>query len=135
MDFRAAVKRLAAEATQCQMPGAHHMATTHVAEGMSSDMSMDSTMEDASIPAHRQWGQAPPQTDDLDPAAPGGPAPYNAADPYSQPVVSDQEWLNPQQQKPQHNTPMPHVDGPDEDVTTLHSARLAFYDSKVKRFR
>jgi hypothetical protein len=30
---------------------------------------------------------------------------------------------------------MPHVQGPDEDVTTLHSARLASYNTKNVRFR
>lgn len=105
------------------------------AADLSSDMSMDPTMQDAAMPGERTWSQPEPQTDDQDPATSGGPAPYNGASPFSDPVVSDPEWLDPQGKPPGHYSPMPHIPGPDVDVTTLHSARLASYQKKVTRFR
>jgi hypothetical protein len=60
--------------------------------------------------------QPPPQTDGLDPAAPGGPAPYNSAQgPYGVPVTED-----PMLDRPIHpGQPVPHQQGPDVDTTTL----------------
>ena len=110
---------------------AHHIA----ADGLSSDMSMDPTMEDASMVGPRVWSQPPTKTDGADPATPGGPSPYNGVAPFGNPVTSDPEWLDPQGKLPKRYSPMPHVPGPDEDVMTLHSARLASYEAKNARFR
>lgn len=110
-------------------------AAQRLATDLSSDMSMDPTMEDAAMPGKRTWSQPEPQTDDMDPATPGGPAPYNGVAPFSHPVVTDPEWLDPQGKPPGRYTPMPHIPGPDVDVTTLHNARLASYETKVTRFR
>lgn len=110
-------------------------AAAHYASDVSSDGSMDATMEDAAMPGTRTWSQPEPDTDGQDPATPGGPAPYNGVEPFSQPVVSDPEWLDPQQPTPPRYSPMPHIPGPDVDVTTLHSARLASYNEKTTRFR
>lgn len=56
------------------------------------------------------------QTDGLDPATVGGPAPYNSAQgPYGAPVASD-----PLLQAPiQPGGAVPHKLGPDEDTTIL----------------
>jgi hypothetical protein len=60
--------------------------------------------------------QPPVETDGLDPAALGGPAPYNSGQgPYGNPVVSDPELdrsINP-------GTPVPYMPGPDQDATIL----------------
>jgi hypothetical protein len=115
MDFRAAARKMAGE--------------------LSSDLSVDPTMQDASLPSRRDEGQPDVSSDGMDPASPGGPSPYNGADPFGEPVATDEEWLDPQGPKPKRYEPMPHVQGPDEDVTTLHSARLASYYTKKERFR
>lgn len=56
------------------------------------------------------------QTDSLDPAAIGGPAPMNSGQgPYGTPVATD-----PLLQAPiQPGAAIPHVQGPDLDTTTL----------------
>lgn len=56
-------------------------------------------------------------TDGLDPAAVGGPAPMNSGQgPYGAPVASD-----PLLQAPiQPGAPVPFTPGPDLDTTTLH---------------
>jgi hypothetical protein len=56
------------------------------------------------------------QTDSLDPAAVGGPSPMNSGQgPYGAPVATD-----PLLQAPiQPGGPIPHVQGPDLDTTTL----------------
>lgn len=115
MDFRAAYEKIAGE--------------------LSSDLSMDPTMQDAALPGRRQDFQPDVESDGMDPASPGGPAPYNGAEPFSEPVTSNEEWLDPQGPKPKRYEPMPHTQGPDEDVTTLHSARLASYNAKAKKVR
>lgn len=60
--------------------------------------------------------QPDPQTDSLDPAALGGPAPMNSGQgPYGAPVASDpllEAPINP-------GAPVPHTTGPDVDTTTL----------------
>jgi hypothetical protein len=61
------------------------------------------------------------QTDGLDPAALGGPPPLNGAGPLGEKVVSDP--LVPVPQKDMGG-PMPHIDGPDVDTTTLKSWRV-----------
>lgn len=115
MDFRAAARHLAGE--------------------LSSDLSMDPTMEDASMPGRRTEWQPDPGSDGMDPASPGGASPFNGAEPFGQPVADDPEWLNPQDPKPKPGDKMPHLQGPDEDVTTLHSARRKSYQEKEKRSR
>jgi hypothetical protein len=110
-------------------------AAQHYATDLSSDFSMDPTMEDAAMPGKRTWSQPEPRTDDQDPATPGGAAPYNGVAPFGDPVVTDPEWLDPQGTKPSRYMPMPHIPGPDLDVTTLHNARLTSYENKVTRFR
>lgn len=116
MNFLAAAQRLAAD--------------------LSSDMSMDTANmgEDSAMLTTRTWGQPEPDTDDLDPAAPGGPAPYNGVPPFGKPVTTDQEWLDPQGPQPRRYQPMPHMKGPDEDVSTLHSARRTSYEEKAARY-
>lgn len=46
-------------------------------------------------------GEEPPLAGGMDPAAPGGAAPYNGAAPYSTPVAPDPEWLDPRKMSPQ----------------------------------
>ena len=97
-------------------------------------MSLDPTMQDAKgVGNDERPVGLPVKTDDQDPATPGGPAPYNGADPFSAPVVSDEMWLDPQGKQPNRYAPMPHVKGPDEDTTTLHNARRASYEGKSKK--
>lgn len=57
-----------------------------------------------------------PETDGLDPAAPGGPSPLNSGQgPYGAPVTSD-----PLMDQPiMPGSPIPHQTGPDLDTTTL----------------
>jgi hypothetical protein len=60
--------------------------------------------------------QPPVQTDGLDPAALGGPAPFNSGQgPYGQPVVSDPLLEDPIRP----GAPMPFAPGPDVDATVL----------------
>jgi hypothetical protein len=60
--------------------------------------------------------QPPVQTDGLDPAALGGPAPFNSgAGPYGQPVVSDPLLEDPIRP----GAPTPYQPGPDVDANTL----------------
>lgn len=115
MDFRTAARRLASDA---DITG----------------MSLDPTMQDATNTSRPADPQLPPSTDGMDPATPGGPAPYNGAEPFGEPVVSDPMWLDPSEH-PESKGPIPHVDGPDEDRTTLHNARRASYGAQNKRFR
>jgi hypothetical protein len=114
-------------------------AAIHLADGLSSDMSMDPAMQDAALPTTRTWTQPEPETDELDPAAPGGPSPYNGVEPFGHPVTTDQEWLDPNGRKPRRYETMPHIKGPDEDVATLHaatlhSARRNSYEDKAVRY-
>lgn len=65
-----------------------------------------------------------PDTDGQDPASPGGPAPYNGAEPAGAPVTSDPELKAPGEPKKQPYADMPYVGpGPAVDTTTLHNAR------------
>lgn len=97
-------------------------------------MSLDPTMQDVGPTSRPVDPQLPPSTDEQDPATPGGPAPYNGAEPFGEPVVSDPMWLDPSKNE-RSNGAIPHVEGPDEDKTTLHNARRASYGAKNKRFR
>ena len=57
------------------------------------------------------------QTDHMDPAALGGPAPMNSGmGPYGRPVASDPLLEDPIRP----GAPVPHVQGPDLDTTTLY---------------
>jgi hypothetical protein len=68
-----------------------------------------------------------PASDEQDPATPGGPSPYNGAEPVGKPVTTDPMWNDPANpdKKPPYS-PLPYVGpGPSVDVTTLHNARRA----------
>jgi hypothetical protein len=86
------------------------------ARRLEADLDPDRSM-DVPWPTNRPTVHQPaPDTDGLDPAAPGGPAPFNSgAGPYGAPVVSDP--MLDTDIKPGH--PTPHVQGPDLDTTTL----------------
>jgi hypothetical protein len=92
-----------------------------VADSLSSDLSMDPTMSDARPDGRSQAPQAPPSTDGMDPATPGGPSPYNGAEPFGDPVVSDPLYLDPEDRSNHMHQQVPHVEGPDEDKTTLRN--------------
>lgn len=116
MDFRAAARK--------------------IASGLSSDLAMDSTMQDAhdsapSVPCATD----PVHTDGADPATPGGVAPYNGVEPFGEPAVDDPLWRDPSEEDANRGGPIPHIeDGRDLDKTTLHNARLASYGAKADRY-
>lgn len=118
MDFRAAARKIA----ESNMTDSN----------LSSDLSMDPTQISHDPKMTIPHGQDPVHTDGQDPAAPGGAAPYNAVEPFGEPAVDDPLWRDPSQDDTR-GTPIPHVDGPDEDKTTLHNARLASYVAKADR--
>ena len=98
MNFRDAARRIEAD-----------LSTTEL--GMTSDWPTDRPV------VH----QPDVETDGLDPAALGGPAPMNSGvGPLGDKVVTDPLLPVPQQDK---GGPMPHVDGPDVDTTTLKNWR------------
>lgn len=67
---------------------------------------------------------AEPATDGQDPATPGGPSPYNGAEPVGQPVTTDPMWKSPDEPRKPPYSPTPYTGpGPNVDVTTLHNAR------------
>jgi len=82
------------------------------------DLSMDSGW-----PTDRPTKHQPDiQTDGLDPAAKGGPAPMNDFGPLGEKVTSDPLLPVPQKDM---GGPMPHIDGPiDVDTTTLKNWRV-----------
>lgn len=84
---------------------------------------------------HAAPGTSSPSTDGLDPAAPGGPAPYNGADPFGQPATSNPEWLDPSQHEDRRGHNVPYTPGPTQNITTLHNARRALYAAQEKRTR
>lgn len=101
MDFRAAYKALAATTT---------------------DLSMDEAQRASVEQAIQGPGTRPPLADQADPAAPGGPAPYNGAEPFGAPVAPDPLWMPPvdPQADPSHRgRPMPHIKGPNQMNNTL----------------
>lgn len=124
MDFRAAARRTASDLTSSDL---------------SSDLSMDPT-NDAHDPTQTvPHGQTVVHSDGADPASPGGPSPFNGDEPFGEPVVDDPLWRDPSEDDPNRGGPMPHVEGPDEDKTTLHAAtlhnaRLASYAAKADRY-
>ena len=102
------------------------------------DMDLESTMS-VDDPPHPWEGTPPPSTDNMDPASPGGPAPFNGAEPFSEPVVDDQEWLDPRETaNGTENTrgrAVPYTPGSTSNITTLHNARRAAYERRPRRFR
>jgi hypothetical protein len=112
-------------------------AARNASSGLSSDLAMDPTMEDAKDPLRTQYGQPDPTTDGADPATSAGASPYNGAPPFGAPVTSDSEWLDPQTQvdgPTQRGAPVPHTTGPHVDQTTLHDARRQSYEDKAARY-
>lgn len=103
-----------------------------IALGSDTDLHLDPTMQDVAMPGRGTEVQPPPATDGLDPAMPGGSAPYNGAEPFGEPVVSDPEWLDPQDQQAGHEQTMPHITGPGPNALTLHGLRRQAYLSKEK---
>lgn len=96
------------------------------------DESLDPMMQDAGLPAGRTEWQPDPESDGMDPATPGGPAPYNGAEPFGEPVATDPEWLDPRDRSGKDQR-MPYQPGPDVDVTTLHRARRESYQKEERR--
>lgn len=109
-------------------------AARHLAEGLSSDMAMDPTAQDLDVPEQRR-NQPDPTSDDQDPATPGGAAMYNGAEPFSAPVATDPEWVDPEDRQDRKHSPVPFTPGPDLDTTTIHNARRASYEQKTERGR
>lgn len=102
---------------------------------LSADMSMDPSSMGAESEDKRRTYQPDPSTDGMDPATPGGPAPYNSVEPFGQPVATDPLLPTPQGHEPGRKN-MPFTGpGPDVDTTTLHNARLASYERKNVRNR
>lgn len=95
---------------------------------------MDTTSPADSELTGPRSAQPDPATDGLDPATPGGAAPYNAMEPYGQPVTSDPEWRDPRE-GPTSSGPVPYHPGPGVDTTTIHNARRASYARKTVRIR
>jgi hypothetical protein len=107
-----------------------------VALNMGDDMDMElGTMNVQTQTNPWQHGGTPPSTDGMDPASPGGSAPYNGAEPFGEPVVADPEWLDPSKNENRRGHTMPYTPGPTENVTTLHNARRAQYAAKEVRNR
>lgn len=67
--------------------------------GTSTDLdTMDGTASPTVNTPFNGPGTPPPLAGGMDPAAPGGGAPYNGAPPYSSPVAPDPEWVDPSKQ-------------------------------------
>jgi hypothetical protein len=97
------------------------------------DDSLDASMQDAGLPAgHGTDVQPPPQSDGMDPATPGGPAPYNGAEPFGQPVTTDPEWRDPRDWDTAKDEPMPHIEGPKQNALTLHGLRHKAYMARER---
>jgi hypothetical protein len=112
----------------------YRAAAQRIASGLSDDFSMDPSQSLGNdVPTDRNQVQQPDvDTDGVDPATPGGAAPYNAETPYGAPVVSDPEWLDPAQH-PRSSGPVPFRPGPGVDTTTIHNARRNSYAQKTNR--
>jgi hypothetical protein len=121
MNYRAALRRSAGDNT---------------GSSLSSDLSMDPTMQDAHDPASTvPHGTDPVHTDGADPATPGGASPYNGAEPFGQPAVDDPLWRDPSQEDTNRGGPIPHIeDDRHVDRTTLHNARMAGYQAMADRY-
>jgi hypothetical protein len=99
-----------------------------LADGFSSadvqGMSLDPQSQDPEGFQNPRDLVAEPATDGQDPATPGGPSPYNGAEPTGQPVTTDPMWKSPDEPKKPPYSPTPYTGpGPNVDVTTLHNAR------------
>lgn len=89
-------------------------------------MSLDPQAQDPSGFQNPREIVAEPATDEQDPATPGGPSPFNGAEPVGKPVVTDPLWRSPAEEKKPPYTPLPYTGpGPGVDTTTLHNARRA----------
>lgn len=115
MDFRTAARRLALS--------------------ISEDMDAGGSMSAQAPPNPWDGTATSPSTDGMDPASPGGPAPYNGAEPFGQPVTSNPEWLDPSSQVDRRGHTVPYTPGPGENITTLHNARRGHYEAKEVRNR
>lgn len=115
MNFRAAVRKRADGAS------------------MSENDSMDPTnMGGEPWPGDSSDHQPGVETDGQDPATPGGPSPYNAADPGAgEQVASDPLYKDPDQPTAQ-GSDMPHASGPNLEAPTLHNARRARYAARER---
>jgi hypothetical protein len=109
-------------------------AAQHLALTVDDDMDVASTMDVSDRP-HPWNAFNDPSTDDMDPAAPGGPAPYNGTEPFGEPVTSNPEWLDPSTSNDERGRPVPFTPGANVDTTTLHNARRAAYEARNVRFR
>lgn len=104
------------------------MTLVRTADGFSSadveGMGLDPQSSDpAGYQTPRDLGIAP-DSDGQDPATPGGPAPYNGAEPTGKPVTSDPMWKSPDEPEKPPYSPTPYLGpGPSVDTTTLHNAR------------
>jgi hypothetical protein len=104
------------------------MSLVRTADGFSSadveGMGLDPQSQDpAGYQTPRDLGTQP-ETDGQDPATPGGPAPYNGAEPTGKPVTTDPMWQSPDEPPKPPYSPTPYLGpGPNVDVTTLHNAR------------
>jgi hypothetical protein len=104
------------------------MSLVRTADGFSSadveGMGLDPQSQDpAGYQTPRDLG-IQPKTDGQDPATPGGPAPYNGAEPTGKPVTTDPMWQSPDEPPKPPYSPTPYLGpGPNVDVTTLHNAR------------
>lgn len=105
------------------------MSLVRTADGFSSadveGMGLDPQSQDpAGYQTPRDLG-IQPDTDGQDPATPGGPAPYNGAEPTGKPVTTDPMWMSPDEPPKPPYSPTPYLGpGPNVDVNTLHNARL-----------
>jgi hypothetical protein len=113
---------------------ARHLAGDNTSSNLSSDFSMDPTMQSPRDFGTVPSGTDPVSTDGADPASPGGSAPYNGTEPFGEPTVDDPLWRDPSEEDDNRGGPMPHIDGPNEDQTTLHRARLGCYQAKAERY-
>jgi hypothetical protein len=110
-------------------------AARHVALSMDDDLDMELGTMDVQTQTSPWAGAGAPSTDNMDPATPGGAAPYNGAEPFGKPVTSNPEWLDPTQGDSRRGHTVPYTPGPTENVTTLHNARRARYAARDVRNR
>ncbi|HEY0645648.1 MAG TPA: hypothetical protein VGD39_19690 [Nocardioides sp.] len=109
-------------------------AARHLAVDVDKDMDAMSTMPDDGNDLRPGDAGHDPSTDGMDPAAPGGPAPYNGAEPFGEPVTENPEWLDPSDPD-RGSKAMPFAPGPHMNMTTLHNARRDRYAQRERRTR
>lgn len=116
MNFRAAARRIQASSPD-----------------LSEDSSMDPTnMGGEPWPGDGDGGQPGGETDGQDPATPGGPAPYNAADPHRGDQVSPDPLYKDPDEPTMQGADMPHASGPGLEANTLHNARRTRYAARER---